>query len=133
MGKQLNVLKNTLGWQVKRSKIRREVENIAELAFTYVEQRLLRLSKTFENLQPPKKRNGCQRILLELDGCQIRTGILKTKETEELTPIRQIKKRSRSTDWREVRVGFARQDEVETAKNICCSDGAIPRSCSTTP
>ncbi len=34
------------GWQVQRSKIRREVENIARLAFTYVEQRLVRLSKT---------------------------------------------------------------------------------------
>ena len=106
------------GWQVKRSKIRREVENIAEEAFTYVEQRLLRLSKTFENLQLPKKRNGWNRILGELDGCQIRTGIFSIKETEELTPIRQIKKRSRSTDWREVRVGFARPVESKQQRTF---------------
>lgn len=114
------------GWQVKRSKMRREVENIADQAFTYVEQRLLKLSKTFENLKPPKKRNGWNRILLELDGCQIRTGILSAKETEELTPIRQIKKRSRSTDWREVRVGFARPVESKQQRTFIALMGQYP-------
>lgn len=106
------------GWSVKRSKMRREVENIARQAFTYVEERLLMLSKTFANLQPPKKRNGWNRILGELDGCQIRTGILSTSATEELTPTRQIKKRSRDSDWREVRVGFARPVESKQQRTF---------------
>ena len=81
------------GWLVQRSKIRREVEHIAGLAVTYVEQRLAILSETFKNLTPPQKRTGWNRILVELDGCHVPTGISVIKETEEeLTPNRKIKK-----------------------------------------
>ncbi len=67
------------GWQVQRSKIRREVEHIAGQALSYVERRLGMLSKTFENLTPPKKRTGWNRILVELDGCHVPTGISVTR------------------------------------------------------
>ena len=69
------------GWKVERSCVRPEVENIAEEAFEYVENRLLPLVTKFKNQEPPKKRCGCHRILVELDGCQIRTGINAPAET----------------------------------------------------
>ncbi len=47
-------------------------------------------------------------MLVELDDCQIRTGILLASDTEELTLLRPLKKRKRKTDWCEVRVGLAR-------------------------
>ncbi|NMF62556.1 hypothetical protein DP113_33575 (plasmid) [Brasilonema octagenarum UFV-E1] len=80
------------GWKVERSCVRREVENIAMLAFEYVENRLLGLATQFQNQEPPKKRCGWNRILVELDGCQIRTGINIPTETQKLTPRRRIKK-----------------------------------------
>lgn len=114
------------GWQVQRSKIRREVEHIGEQALTYVERRLEMLSKTFENLTPPKKRTGWNRILVELDGCHVPTGISITKKTEELTPIRRIKKHQRPRDWREVRVGFARPVESKKQRTFIALMGQYP-------
>lgn len=60
---------------------------------------------------PASKRDGWNRILVELDSCQIRTGICVPSEKEELTPIRRIKRCQRPTEWREVRVGLARRVE----------------------
>ncbi len=71
-----------LGWTVERGSIRREVEAIAQRAVaepialdaeSYVEKRLLALETKFKNLVPPKRRSGWNRVLVELDGCQIRT------------------------------------------------------------
>ncbi len=58
-----------------------------------------RYEKKYQNLVPPKRRTGWNRILVELDGCQIRTGILLSPETEELTPLRRLRKRKRQIDW----------------------------------
>jgi hypothetical protein len=80
-------------------------------AFEYVENRLHELATKFKNQEPPKKRCGWNRILVELDGCQIRTGINAPTETQKLTPLRRIKKCKRQVDWREVRVGLARPVE----------------------
>lgn len=96
------------GWTVERAAMRREVEAMANVAESYVEKRLLALENKYNNLVPPKRRSGWNRVLVELDGCQIRTGILLKSNTEELTPSRRLKKRKRKTDWREVRVGLAR-------------------------
>ncbi len=71
------------------------------MAESFVEKRLLALETKFLNLVPPKRRTGWNRVLVELDGCQIRTGsLLSQEETEELTPVRRLKKRKRQTDWR---------------------------------
>ena len=114
------------GWKVERSKIRREVESIANAAEQYVENRLQRLETSFKNLTPPSKRDGWNRILVELDGCQIRTGISVPSEKEELTPLRRIKKRKRQTDWREVRVGFARSVEQKDQRTFVARMSQYP-------
>ncbi|MDJ0675060.1 MAG: hypothetical protein QNJ36_06735 [Calothrix sp. MO_167.B42] len=66
-----------------------------------MEKRFLALETKFKNLVPPKRRSGWNRILVKLEGCQIRTGSLISGETEELTSLRRLKKRKRQTDWRE--------------------------------
>ena len=68
---------------------------------------------------------------MELDGSHIRTGILTPLETEEFTPLRRIRRCKRQTDWREVKVGFARPVEQKEKTNFCCQDGSISRSSST--
>ena len=86
-----------LGWTVERGAIRREVEAIALETEYYLEKRLLALETKFKNLIPPKRRSGWNRVLVELDGCQIRTGSLLSSQTEELTPLRRLKKRKRDS------------------------------------
>jgi hypothetical protein len=99
------------GFSVERNKVRREVETIAQKAEIYVSKRLKnakKKSKKYNSKNP-------QRILLELDGCQLRTGLMIPSEKEELTPKRKLKKKSRKIDWKETRVGLAR--EVEKKEN----------------
>lgn len=93
------------GWGVERSLVRRKVETIAQLAEQYVEQRLKK--KIFKS-PDQHLQNICDRVLVELDGSHVRTGIKLTGKPGELTQSRKIKKSSRQIDWREVRVGFAR-------------------------
>jgi hypothetical protein len=78
----------------------------------------LALETKYKNLVPPKRRTGWNRVLVELDGCQIRTGILVSNETKELTPLRSLKKRKRKIDWREVRVGLARPVENKDSRTF---------------
>lgn len=106
------------GWKIERSSLRREVESIAKTGEQYVESRLQKLETSFKNLTPPSKRDGWNRILVELDGCQIRTGVSVPTQKEELTRLRRIKRRARQTDWREVRVGFARRVEQKDQRTF---------------
>ncbi len=114
------------GWTVERGAIRREVEAIALETEYYLEKRLLALETKFKNLIPPKRRSGWNRVLVELDGCQIRTGGLLSSQTEELTPLRRLKKRKRKIDWREVRVGLARPVEHRDSRTFIARMGRYP-------
>ena len=91
-----------------------------------MEKRLLTLETKFKNLVPPKRRSGWNRVLVELDGCQIRTGSLLSRETEELTPLRRLKKRNRKIDWREVRVGLARPVENKDSRTFVAKMAQYP-------
>jgi hypothetical protein len=80
----------------------------------------------FKNQEPPKRRCGWNRVLVELDGSHIRTGILTPLETEEFTPLRHIRRCKRQTDWREVRVGFARPVEQKEKWTFVARMGQYP-------
>jgi hypothetical protein len=94
------------GWTMDRAAVRREVEKTAVLAQEYVEKRLDATSDDY--LQPVGTRPGIEQILVELDGCHIRTGKKVVLEKVELTSKRRLPKCQRQIDWREVRVGLAR-------------------------
>ena len=51
---------------------------------------------------------GLSRLIVELDGCQIRTGVYFPAQKVELTTKRHLAPKERKMDWREVRVGLAR-------------------------
>lgn len=84
----------------------RQVAHTALKAQSYVEERLL-LSR-LDYSQPLETRPGNEQILVELDGCQIRTGTLIPIEKAEVTKKRRLTKRQREPEEREVRVGLAR-------------------------
>ncbi len=83
------------GFKVESSKLRREVIKVAELSEKFVDKRL---EKSLEEakINPTKK---TKRLLLELDGCQLRTGLKVPGNKVGLTKIRQLKKSSRKIDW----------------------------------
>ena len=84
-----------LGFKVESSKLRREVIKVAELSEKFVDKRL---EKSLEEakINPTKK---TKRLLLELDGCQLRTGLKVPGNKVGLTKIRKLKKSSRKIDW----------------------------------
>ncbi len=96
--------KEHYGFNVEKSKLRREVLKVANFSEIFVEKRL---EKSLEEakINPHKK---TERILLELDGCHLRTGLKVPSDKVGLTKIRKIKKSSRKIDWKETRVAFAR-------------------------
>jgi hypothetical protein len=89
-----------------RPSVRREVEKTAKTAQQYVETRLFASSRDY--LQSNATKPGVEQILVELDGCHIRTGKKVVSENAKVIQIRQIPSTNRPCEWREVRVGLAR-------------------------
>ena len=53
-------------------------------------------------------RPNIEQLLVELDGCHIRTSILLPVKKAAVTKKRRLLKRKRESDWQEVRVGLVR-------------------------
>lgn len=94
------------GFSIHRDKTRRIVHQHAQQALRYLQDRLAEERAVYD--QPLEERPGVDEILVEMDGCHIRTGTLKAVDTGERTAIRDLPKARREEAWREVRVGFAR-------------------------
>lgn len=89
------------GFEVGRTTVLRVVERHAAAAQAFVHERLEAAQKKFD--EPLATRPGVERMLVELDGCEIRTGTLRPAETDERSPLRQgdrIKSRRSSIAWR---------------------------------
>ena len=108
-----------LGFKVEESKLRREVLLVAELSEKFVEERL---EKSIEKGKIDQNQKT-ERILLELDGCHLRTGIKIPGDKIGLTKIRKIKKSSRKIDWKETRVAFARPVEDKKQRTFVARMG----------
>lgn len=84
----------------------RVVEQRAHEAERYVAERLQEAALAYK--EPIMRRPGVDEMLVELDGCEIRTGTLVPAGTGEKSEVRGLDKRKRNEEWRDVRVGFAR-------------------------
>lgn len=94
------------GWEINRATVRREVEKTALLAQKFVEVKLF--IARLRSLKSLTTKPNISQLLVELDGCHIRTGILLPIEKAEVTKKRRLLKRKRESDWKEVRVGLVR-------------------------
>jgi hypothetical protein len=99
-GQSAKRFKEHYGWEVGRTSILRVVESVAAEAEVYVGRRLQESRKEFD--APLAVRPGCEQLLVELDGCEIRTGVLKPRAGRERTAVRRHKKRRRHQEWRDV-------------------------------
>jgi hypothetical protein len=75
------------GWEIDRATIRREVEQVAQLAEQYVDIRLLEAFLNYS--QPHTVLPDDERVLVELDGCHIRTA-QKPEETPMFRPTHNL-------------------------------------------
>lgn len=94
------------GWKINRATVRREVEKTALKAKKFVEVKLF--IARLRALNSLSTKPNIEQLLVELDGCHIRTGILLPAEKAEVTKKRRLLKRKRESDWKEVRVGLVR-------------------------
>jgi len=100
------------GFEVGRATVRMVVQEHARRAEDFLGQKWEKAKKQYE--VPVGKRPGEERMLVEMDGCELRTGTLTKAAGEERTAVRKLPKRVRQTEWREVRVGLARPlDQVD--------------------
>ncbi|MCA1617014.1 MAG: UPF0236 family protein [Acidobacteria bacterium] len=89
------------GWEIGSSSVLRVVESVAAEAEKYVADRLGEASRQWE--VPLAERRGARELVVELDGCEIRTvrcGTQRDAQDKVVTRTRQL-------DWKEVRVGLA--------------------------
>jgi hypothetical protein len=100
-------LKSTTGGRLIVLPCAPEVEKTALLAQKFVEVKLF--IARLKALKSLTTKPNIEQLLVELDGCHIRTGILLPVEKAEVTKKRQLLKRKRESDWKEVRVGLVRR------------------------
>ena len=100
------------GWSLNRTTLMRVVEQEAVEAEHFVQARLNAEGAAFE--ERLTSRPVASEVLVELDGCEIRTGELQPAQEAGETAVRRLPRRQRKEQWREVRIGLARQlEEVE--------------------
>ena len=87
------------GWCVGRTTVLRHTEKTAEEAVEFLEERFADAQSDYD--KPLAERPGVGEMLVELDGCEIRTGVLQPAPEPGA-------KRVRKEEWREVRTGVAK-------------------------
>ena len=109
------------GWPVHRGTVLRRTEAVAEQAQQYVQERLQATSEGVpcsEETQP---------WVVELDGCDIRTGIFMRAHKAGLTD-RPADEVVRVIQWQEVRTGLVRPLQ-DNDKHYICMKGSYPQVC----
>jgi hypothetical protein len=113
------------GWEVDRTTVLRVVEQRAQEAETYVQERLARAREDFD--EPLATRPGADELLAELDGCEIRTGTLVPARNHKRTEVLKLPCRKRVTAWRDVRVGLAGPVTAPDERTYVASMSDYPR------
>lgn len=88
-------------FNIASSAVSRSTKEIAHEAMDYIEDKLCNAN--------PDEAKPTETMLVELDGCEIRTAQFKLKEnSEETTPVYNNPKKEKIVNWRDVRLGFVR-------------------------
>ena len=82
----------------------RATKNTAQQSMAYVENRLSNSS-----LEQEQKQLSAETMLVELDGCELRTArMVPIDNTAETTPVYGNPKKNKEINWRDVRIGLSR-------------------------
>ncbi len=85
-GQAAKRFKEHYGWEINRATVRREVEETAQKAHNFVEVKLF--IARLRSLKSLTTKPNVEQLLVELDGCHIRTGIVQAVEKAEVTKKR---------------------------------------------
>ena len=107
------------GWEVGRTTRRHHTLEAAQEAETSRDRRLQAATKPYG--QAPVASQGVDTMLLELDGCEMRTGVYRTA-AEAGVSDRGPRERVRVENWRDVRTGLARPLEASARLGVCRLD-----------
>ena len=89
------------------STVSRVTKQVAEEASEYVENKLSEAGNSYGDNS--KKGQWVEKLLIGLDGCELRTAVLKPSEdSEQTTPVYNNPKKEKVINWREVRIGLTR-------------------------
>lgn len=95
-------------YDIGPSAVARSTKNAAHQAMEFIDNKLANTDTVPEDA-------GLDKMLLELDGCEIRTAeLIPAKETNETTPVHKNPKKEKIINWRDVRLGFARPLDSES-------------------
>jgi len=105
-GQAAKRFKEHYGYEIDSSTIRRVTHENARQAQVFVEERLRDAGDHYGDARCAAP---AEHLLIELDGCEIRTAELHPIEgSTETTPVRENPKKKKAIRWREVRIGLAR-------------------------
>jgi hypothetical protein len=95
------------GYDIGRTTVQRVVKSHAMAAETFVAQTLAAQATAYD--ESVATRPGVDAMLVEMDGCEIRTGMLEKRRGRRKTAVRRLPVRQRPSAWRAVRLAFARE------------------------
>jgi hypothetical protein len=95
-------------YKIGPSAVVRSTKATAQKAIEFLEDK-------FSDVEPVQEDVAVEKILVELDGCEIRTAILSNVEgSTEITPVYNNPKKTKTIKWRDVRLSFARPLDSES-------------------
>jgi len=94
-------------YDIGSSAIARSTKNTAQQAMQFIENKLSTAEHAPEN-------SGIKKMLLELDGCEIRTVKLVPAQEAEGIDLPKTSKKAKIMSWRDVRLGFVRPLDSES-------------------
>ncbi len=98
------------GWEIGRTTILRRTHAVADEAVEFLQERLSEAEEAYD--RPLAERQGVEEMVSQLDGCEIRTGVLQPASGPD-------GKRHRDEAWREVRTGLVRPVGAVDATYVC--------------
>jgi len=91
-------------YDIGSSSAARSTKQAAQQAMEYVENKLSNV-----NLESKEANESIDKMLAELDGCEIRTArFVPVEDSTETTPVYNNPKKEKIINWRDVRLGFVR-------------------------
>jgi hypothetical protein len=95
-------------YELSPTTVDRTTQKTAQQAQLYVESKLAEAGASYGETQHGAC-GGVEQMLIELDGCEIRTAELHpVEDCSEKTPVYQNPKKEKAIQWRDVRMGLAR-------------------------
>jgi len=88
------------------STVLRVTKKVADEASEYVEDKLYEAGKLYG-----EKEKGSEKMLIEPDGCELRTGVPVKSNTDETTSVYGKPERKKEINRREVRIGLTRESD----------------------